>query len=342
MDRFEQRVIIKYWWKQGKKPQEIVDLLTENYGTDAYCLRSVYFWIQQLRLGREDLHNIPSPGREPDELIPQAILDVINEDPYASATNIADTLRIALSTVCRYLKDVLGMKYRHMRWVPHTLSADQKQNRVDHAESMLRDLKKHESSGFNFIFTGDESWIFYDNPRKKMWVADVCELDQVQRPSHFAKKVMLTVFFNGRGQCTVDLMPKGCTMDSGYFINNIVPAVALVCYPNGRQPRQRRCVLHFDNAPAHKTKEVGQCLGHYDLLRFEHPPYSPDLAPCDFFLFGYLKTRLQGKQFTTEGDLMSGIRDLIGGIPKDTWRAVFLEWMDRLARCAAMEGDYIE
>jgi hypothetical protein len=45
----------------------------------------------------------------------------------------------------------------------------------------------------------------------------------------------------------------------------------------------------------------------------EHPPDSRDLAPCDFFLFGYVKGKLVGKQYETPEDLVSEVRNIIGG-----------------------------
>jgi hypothetical protein len=43
-----------------------------------------------------------------------------------------------------------------------------------------------------------------------------------------------------------------------------------------------------------KIEELGFTL-------MPQPPYSPDLAPCDFFLFSYLKQHLEGKHFAREG-----------------------------------------
>jgi hypothetical protein len=48
-------------------------------------------------------------------------------------------------------------------------------------------------------------------------------------------------------------------------------------------------VLHQDNAPAHNALSVKRFLMKYKITMLEHPPYSPDLAPCDFFLFQKIK-----------------------------------------------------
>jgi hypothetical protein len=42
-----------------------------------------------------------------------------------------------------------------------------------------------------------------------------------------------------------------------------------------------------------------------------HPHYSPDLAPSDFFLFGYVKERLKGMVFLSYEELLDGIREVV-------------------------------
>jgi hypothetical protein len=58
------------------------------------------------------------------------------------------------------------------------------------------------------------------------------------------------------------------------------------------------------------------------------PPYSPDLAPLDFFLFGYVKGKLMGYRDETPSEFLVRIRVILAEIPRDTLNAVFLEWMD--------------
>jgi len=45
------------------------------------------------------------------------------------------------------------------------------------------------------------------------------------------------------------------------------------------------------------------------------PPYSPDLSPCDFFLFPRLKNHLKGQHFVTLGNIQKSVTDELKGIP---------------------------
>ena len=67
--------------------------------------------------------------------------------------------------------------------------------------------------------------------------------------------------------------------------------------------RQRVLLLH-DNAPAHtsrKTQNKIEELGDIEIL--PHPPYSPDLAPSDYYLFRSLAHFLLGRQFINVDDV---------------------------------------
>jgi hypothetical protein len=238
---------------EGLEGVEIIHLLNAHYGHDALSRSRVYYWIAEVKRGRTDFSNHPSPGRTPDEVMINAIANKHAKDPRLSARKIAQSLRIATSTVCHHLSQSLGLKCLRLRWVPHTLSAAQKAKRAEYAEEMLRTLATHESTGFHFLFTGDESWMFYSYHERTMWVASWEEVAEVERPSHYHRKTMMTVFFNGTGEFLIDILPDELKMNSAYFANNVIDVLALSCYPNGRLPHARKVMLHFDNAPIHCT-----------------------------------------------------------------------------------------
>jgi hypothetical protein len=72
-----------------------------------------------------------------------------------------------------------------------------------------------------------------------------------------------------------------------------------------------------------------------------HLPYSPDLAPSDFFLFGYAKGKLMRYRAETPSELLVRIRVILAEIPRETLNAVFLEWMGRLQKCVQVDGEYV-
>jgi histone-lysine N-methyltransferase SETMAR len=73
-----------------------------------------------------------------------------------------------------------------------------------------------------------------------------------------------------------------------------------------------------------------------------HPPYSPDLATSDFYLFGHVKRCLAGLSFEDADQLLTAVEGILEGIEKVTLQAVLLEWMDRLKKYIAINGEYTE
>jgi hypothetical protein len=70
-------------------------------------------------------------------------------------------------------------------------------------------------------------------------------------------------------------------------------------------------------------------------------PYSPDLAPSGFFLFGYVKGKLMGYRAKTPSKFLARIRVILAEIPRETLNAVFREWMERLQKCVQVDGEYV-
>jgi transposase len=60
---------------------------------------------------------------------------------------------------------------------------------------------------------------------------------------------------------------------------------------------ERADQLHHDNAPAHSTALMQAFLAKQHITQAYQPPYSPDLAPCDFWLFPKLKSTLKVRRF---------------------------------------------
>jgi hypothetical protein len=73
-----------------------------------------------------------------------------------------------------------------------------------------------------------------------------------------------------------------------------------------------------------------------------YPPYSPNLAPSDFYLFGYVKRCLAGLLFEDADQLLAVVKGVREGIEKVTLQTVFLEWMGRLRKCIATNEEYAE
>ena len=73
-----------------------------------------------------------------------------------------------------------------------------------------------------------------------------------------------------------------------------------------------------------------------------HPPYSPDLSPCDFFLFPRLKKILFGNKYTSRSSLGSAIYQCLQQIQKEDYLPAFRDWVKRLQKCVSVKGEFFE
>ena len=72
----------------------------------------------------------------------------------------------------------------------------------------------------------------------------------------------------------------------------------------------------------------------------EHPPHSPDLAPCDFWLNSYIKGRLvQQHNVEALGASITAILDLI---PKSEYLKAFQTWVESMKLCIKYKANYCE
>ena len=73
-----------------------------------------------------------------------------------------------------------------------------------------------------------------------------------------------------------------------------------------------------------------------------HPPYSPDLSPCDFILFPRLKKMLSGNKYTSRSSLGRAIYQCLHQIPKEDYLSAFRAWVERLQKCVSEKREYFE
>lgn len=72
------------------------------------------------------------------------------------------------------------------------------------------------------------------------------------------------------------------------------------------------CILHHGNVPAHLCYKVREYLTQKNIPTLPDPPFSPNLAPCDFFLFPKIKNHRKGRRFYFISDIrINARRELI-------------------------------
>jgi histone-lysine N-methyltransferase SETMAR len=105
-----------------------------------------------------------------------------------------------------------------------------------------------------------------------------------------------------------------------------------------RGRRKTGLILHHDNAPGHTASLTSECLAKNKIKTIRHPPYSPDLAMYDFWLFAGLKRHLRGRSFESEEEIDAPVLEYLNSIPESVWHGAFDAWKSRMERCIEAEG----
>ena len=115
------------------------------------------------------------------------------------------------------------------------------------------------------------------------------------------------------------------------------------CY-NKKRPSKGWSGVHLldDNASLISVKFLSLFWASEKMNVLNHPPFSPDLSPCDFFLFPRLKKMLSGNKYTSRSSLRSAIYQCVQQIPKEDYLSAFRDLLKRLQKCVSLKGEYFE
>jgi len=152
-------------------------------------------------------------------------------------------------------------------------------------------------------------------------------------------ETMLICFFNSQG-VHKEFVPQGQTVNKQYY-REVLERLRkrFLCI---RPDIADTWMLHHDNAPYHTAISVNEFLAKKGISLVPQPPYSPDLNPCDFFLFPKLKFHLKGRHFGTVDNILKVVTDQLRALLHEDFQHCYREWEQRLRRCVASRGNYFE
>ena len=96
--------------------------------------------------------------------------------------------------------------------------------------------------------------------------------------------------------------------------------------------------FHQDNAPVHNSILVTDYLTKVGIKTVPQPPYSPDLAPCDFCLF----FKLRGCCYETIEEMKEAVTKVIDMLTQEDFYGSFQKLLERYNKCIAAGGDYFK
>ncbi|UYV75253.1 hypothetical protein LAZ67_12003104 [Cordylochernes scorpioides] len=239
---------------------------------------------------------------------------------YVTLLEVAEDLNISIGLCHPIFINDLGMRRVAAKFVPKLLNCDQKQHRMNIANEML-DSVRDDPNLLQRVITGDEAWVYgYDVETKAQ--SSQWKLPHEPRPKKTRQvrsnvKVLLTVFFDCRGVVHHEFLPQGRKLNKEYYLQVMRNLREAIRQKRPDLWKNKNWLLHHDNAPAHTSLLVRDFLAKNNTLMMPQPPYSPDLAPCDFFLFPKLKMPMKGRRYSTLDEIKTTSKEELKKIFKN-------------------------
>ena len=187
--------------------------------------------------------------------------------------------------------------------VPHLLTEEQKTQCLKCAWELLKTYKGCNSRIISNLLTGDEIWVHMFEHKEGLIISNGSEKIKnahvLPREPSVQKRCCTQFSLIQVGQsfkCLVHLI-----IVTGRFYKNSVLKKVKEFY-NKKRPSKGWSRVHLlhDNASSHKCEVVKSFLASEKVKVLNHPPYSPNMSSCDFFLFPRFKKMLSGNKYTLE------------------------------------------
>ena len=226
------------------------------------------------------------------------------------------------------------------------LTEEQKRISVVNAKKFLKMYPKYSKKAFDNLLTGDETWVYYFEPKRKcsnpIWAVKNERHPIIGKQTQTVMKVLYVIFFDNNGPVRQIPVPKGRTATAKFYKNVVLRK--LKKYYKTRRPKTglKHLRLLHDNASAHKAHLVTEVLESEKVTVLPHSPFSLDRVPCDYFLFPKLKYHLSGKRYNSTNTLGSAVYQFLMGVPIEEYENCFQKRIDQLKRCIQVDREYFK
>lgn len=323
-------------------------MLQVAFGDECLSRSRCHEWYKRFKEGRSSCEDDPRsghPSTSTDDSHVARLNVLVRSDRRLTIREMAEEFNISFGSCQQILTEKLQMRRVAAKFVPRLLTEEQKQHRVQVCQELLAMANDNENF-LKQVITGDETWVYgYDVETKvqsSQWKTKFSPTPKKARQLKSNVKVMLTVFFDWKGVVYYELLPRGETINRFRYLQTLKNLREAGRRKRPGLWRSGEWVLHHDNAPVHSALLIRDYCTKNGMTVIPQPPYSPDLAPADFFLFPKLKRPMKGKRFQSVDEIKEKSLEQLNSISQDEFSGSFTQWKHRWEKCIASQGEYFE
>jgi hypothetical protein len=118
--------------------------------------------------------------------------------------------------------------------------------------------------------------------------------------------------------------------NTALFIDGVMPSLIENITSRSRRKTFKGWLIHTANARPHHSSLSHERIRAAKAEWLPHPAYSTDIAPSDFFLFGFIKGKISDCHYQSRQDLLKMIAEIFSQIDKPMLINVFESWIKQL------------
>jgi len=334
------REALLFCFNLKKTAAESHRLLVEAYGEHALSEPSCREWFRRFKSGDFSVEDKERPG-QPKKFEDEELEELVDQDPCQTLQELSESLNVDKSTVSRRLHSI-GLVQKLGNWLPHELTERAIANRLTMSELLLQRQKR--KSFLHRIITGDEKWIYYDNPKRlKGWVQPGEPGPLSPKRNIHCSKVMLCIWWDQKGIVYYELFQPGTTINAQLYKEQLTQLSLELQHKRPEYAkRHEKVIFQHDNARPHVAKPVKETLETLGWDVLPHPPYSPDIAPSDYHLFRSMQSALTGEKFTSCADIKNWLDNWIASKTTEFFYSGIHSLPERWSKVITFEGNYFE
>jgi len=284
-------------------------------------------------------------------IVEEDVLQMVENDPEISTRRLQRATGVSKSTVNRILRDQLIRPF-HTQAVQELLLPDYG-SRLNFARIIQE--RRTVDEGFlntNILFT-DESCFTrrgMTNLHNEHIYAE--ENPNAIRVRHYQREFKINVWMGIIDNFLIGPFRLPDRLDGNSYLQFLQENLPELLENVPLNLRQEMIFMH-DGAPPHFARAVREYLteqfadrwiGRGEEAPIQWPPRSPDLNPCDFFLWGALKTKIYEVQINSAEQLWNRIQNAVNALQEneDVLRRVHFNFLRRIELCINERGGHIE
>ncbi|GBM08018.1 Histone-lysine N-methyltransferase SETMAR [Araneus ventricosus] len=150
------------------------------------------------------------------------------------------------------------------------------------------------------------------------------------------------VFFDYDYVIHYEFIPEGQTVNKDLYLEILKQLRDAIRRKRPENWATNDWFLLHDNALPHRALIVKKYLARHSVTTLEHPPYSTDLAPADFYPFPRLKKKLKGHRSVHSDEVIENATKQLKDLSKNGFQECFEQLYERWKKCVDAGGKYFE